>query len=458
MNLLFSLTTKPTIVKKPHTVALESVGVVVAATRKPFPNIKQKLRLASSTLICTGLPAISFAEAQDLDVKATSVYYFEEEGINVKENVIRAKKEIGDESFVSATYIIDVMSGPSPTGAATLNQPQTFTTPSGSNIVIPSGERPRLEFKDTRQAILLNYSRPINALLKTQIGVSYSTEEDYESVGLSTVFLYDTNQKHTTFETGISANYDNITPVGGTPNTLASTQMATTTGVNNKRKIDGLLGVTQILNRFSLIQANLTLSHSNGYHTDPYKMFSLLDSDLNPIPTHSYFREKRPDTRNTSILYLRHILNLSQNTFNTRFRFFKDDWDINSYTLDSLYTYEFSNNQQIQLHGRYYLQSRAKFYHPYIATGYGNDIEDRDVILINTSNPLSLENNIDYVSADSRLSHFYSYTLGIKYSKRFSQFDSKLDIRLDHIRQYEKKSGASLLRAWIAQIAIKLLY
>ncbi len=75
---------------------------------------------------------------------------------------------------------------------------------------------------------------------------------------------------------------DTINAVGGTPVPLApmlglgdtSNKVA---GDQSKDVLDFLVGVTQVINRSTLVQLNYSLSQSDGDLTDPYKIISVVD-------------------------------------------------------------------------------------------------------------------------------------------------------------------------------------
>ena len=48
-------------------------------------------------------------------------------------------------------------------------------------------------------------------------------------------------------------------------------------GDQSKDVTDLLIGVTQVLNRHTIVQFNYSLSQADGYLTDPYKVLSVVD-------------------------------------------------------------------------------------------------------------------------------------------------------------------------------------
>ena len=67
---------------------------------------------------------------------------------------------------------------------------------------------------------------------------------------------------------------------------------------DSRNIIDLLFGVTQVIDRSSLFQVNLTLSESDGYMTDPYKIVSLVDDvSGETVPTAALARACTASTR-----------------------------------------------------------------------------------------------------------------------------------------------------------------
>ena len=229
---------------------------------KKFHSIKSQLTVATCSLLTT-TPVLS-ENNTPLDITLSSMIYSEEGRVLVNEDVLQIRKEINDEEFVTARYIFDTMSGPSPNGLPKLQTPQTVTSPSGTTTTSAASEEPTFSFRDTRHALSLEWKKPLSRLLATTNSVSVSKEYDYFSVGGSTSWNYEINNRLTTITTGVGGNYDIITPEGGTPQPLGGANSEKNLPDQDKGELDALLGVTQILDRQTLLQANYTVGYSKG--------------------------------------------------------------------------------------------------------------------------------------------------------------------------------------------------
>jgi len=414
-----------------------------------YKSIRQQLTVATCSLL-TAIPVLAI-DTSPLDISLSSMIYSEDGRVLVNEDVIEVQKEIDDDEFVTVRYIFDVMTGPSHNGLPKLDTPQTLTSPSGSTVTSKTSEEPTFAFRDTRHALNLEWEKPITRLLSTTNAVSISGEYDYLSAGGSSSWNYDINDRLTTLTAGVAANYDLITPVGGTPLGLGSSDSEKNLGDQKKGELDALIGITQVIDRKTLLQANYSIGYSKGYLTDPYKLVAYLNNvDLVPVSDNPYFYEKRPNTRLTHAFYLQLIRDFDDDVLRAAYRYFIDDWQIKSHTYELKYSFSLLHENELQFHYRYYTQTAADFYHYFLINDARAGVNNHDVVT-----ELS---QLEYASADHRLGNLKSETIGVKYSQRFVSKQSKLDLRLDRMIQQDQKGKFNDLKAWIAQIVFKFIY
>lgn len=421
---------------------------------KSGASIKAALSMATCALLNTPVvAAYSFDFGSgNTELKASNTLYAEDKRVIVDESIVSLKQEIDDAEFLKATVIVDVMSGASPNGLPRINKPaeaNTVTSPSGGNISLRSDRDQTFHFRDTRGALALEWQKPLNRLLSTTTGLSFSTEYDYYSAGISSNWSRDTEDRLTTVNTGFAGNYDIINPVGGVPQGLTSTEQDKINTYKKKSEFDFLLGVTQVLTRQTLLQANYVANFKSGYLTDPYKLVIFLDNDdLAPVNNDPYFYEKRPDSRLSHIVFLNLIQNIKENVLKLSYRYFDDDWGIKSHTAEARFSINYKEKSSVQFKYRYYVQNNAYFYHYHLVDGEFAGIDSRDVV----DHPGSLK----YVSADYRLGNLQSHTLGMKISRSFPEKNARLDLRLDRIISSDKKDRFETIRAWVVQIVGKI--
>jgi hypothetical protein len=222
--------------------------------------------LAAATCSLLGAAAVAPVEAQEVpkwQVDSSLLYYGENEG-RVKDAslAIRGKRDFEDDRFLSIDLSVDTLTGASPSGAIAQGGAQTFTSPSGKAVYSTDAGKIPLDdtFKDTRFAVGINWSQPLARVYTASAGLSFSSEYDYTHAGASLGLSRDFNQRNTTVSAGLSYSQDDIDPVGGAPTPLSAMldvdDVSNRSGTKSKDILDVLLGVTQVINRTTVVRLN----------------------------------------------------------------------------------------------------------------------------------------------------------------------------------------------------------
>jgi len=365
-------------------------------------SIRQVLTAATGCLL--GASGAQAETESGWKTDAALLIYNETDRVSAFEPAISLKKTYDDESILGIKLVYDALTGASHNGAAESDQVQTFTRPSGKgSYETASGEVPLDDtFRDSRASLSLSYEQPLDRMNKIIYGGNVSAEHDFTSMSGSATYLHDMNQRNTTLSAGFSFEYDSITPEGGLPVALTEMQASTQTQVrgedsDTRTMTELLFGVTQIIDRHTLAQFNYGFSTSSGYHTDPYKIVSVLNSDgtLNAANglNGTYIYENRPDSRTKHSLYAKVKRFIGGDVGDISYRYMWDDWDVASHTIDTHYRFNMDNNWYIEPHVRYYQQQAAEFYR------------------YSLSNAEAIP---EFVSADYRLGDLTATTFGAK--------------------------------------------
>jgi hypothetical protein len=389
-----------------------------------------------SVATCSLLGSPAQAEEGEWDVDSAILYYAEDnDRIQAVEPVISGRKDLGDEEAVSFKLVIDSLSGSSATGAVPSANVQTFTTASGNGTyaVAPNETPLDPEFKDTRVAYSMNWEKPIDRNNRRNYGFNVSKEYDFTSISANALWQHDANQKNTTYSYGLNVEFDEIDPVGGINDPLTSMVDQNKGSSSDSRNIiDLLFGVTQVIDRSSLFQINLSLSEADGYMTDPYKLVSVVDATGEPI---DQLFENRPDSRSRQSLYGKYKKTLgNDDVFTASYRYMTDDWGIDSNTFDFAYRFKFNQGYFLQPRLRLYDQTAADFYAYFLV---GDPVPE-------------VPND---VSADYRLGEMEATTVGIKFGREYDRQHS-WSVRLE---QYEQTGESSPSEA-IGQLQSQDLY
>ncbi len=411
-------------------------------TRSDNRSISVTLAAATCSLLGGGIPAPVDAQEEPAWDFNTSLLYYGEDDDRVKDYSVSAiaRRMFVDDRFLTIGLTVDVLTGATPNGAIKQDVPQTFTRPSGDGAyTVAAGELPLDDtFKDTRAAFTVSWQQPVGETSLINIGASASREYDYTHIGLNAKFARDFNRRNTTLSAGIALSTDSLDPVGGAPTPLTPMldvgNKSNRRGDEDKDVLDIVVGVTQVVSRNLIVQANYSYSNSDGYLTDPYKVLSLVDSTTGDTlprvpapgaegPSHQFLFENRPDDRTKHSIYGQAKYYMNGKVLDASYRFMTDDWEIDSHTVDLRYRIPFGADRYFEPHLRFYTQTEAEFY----------------MLSISDSQPLP-----SFASADYRLGDFDAITLGIKYGWK-TRNDNEMSVRVEGYRQTGSIPGNQII-------------
>lgn len=409
-------------------------------------SIKNKLTIATCTLLSQQSgEALAIENAWEID--SSALYYSEaDDRVSVTKLVASVGGDVTDRDRVTIQAVLDTMSGSTPSGAVkTSGGSNTVTGPSGgggTGVSDPNASA-LAKFDDTRLANSLTWSHKHDNNWTMDYNGAVSIENDYRSFSAAATANKETASKDYRFTLGIAGTYDQIyrVGVGGTPVPLTQIADNLYAGEGEKNSTDLILGVTHVINRRTVGQVNLAYGIANGYLTDPYKVFSVVDRATDqPIDDSSYY-EKRPGSRNrTSITFkLNHQTYPANNIIHGSYRYYTDDWDVDSHTLDFNYRFTLANTNYIEPRIRLYQQTKANFYQNefYVDNAAGLD-------------PTTLFP--EYISADYRLDDMKSVTAGVRYGREIGN-DGHIRARLEYMHQSFDHSEFDTNKAIIFQVA-----
>tara|TARA_R110000744_G_scaffold36994_2_gene85062 strand:- start:675 stop:2018 length:1344 start_codon:yes stop_codon:yes gene_type:complete len=421
--------------------------------KKPPVNIKAALTIAASALLGTIPKTVVAAENttkskkalkdSSWDFESALLFYSESDRVSAAEAILNGQKTFENDEVLNIKLTVDVLTGASANGAAAQPNVQTFTRPSGKGSYQTQVNETPLDdtFKDTRVQFNAQWTQPLAENYTGSAGVHISKEYDYLSLGINGNLAYDFNQKNSTFSVGLSYFQDTFEPEGGIP--LAFASMPAAFGANDvvdnsdkkadfnaSRRIDSddkttadiMFGFTQVINRRMIMQFNYSYSKVDGYLNDPFKVLSLVDSTG---IAQDYVYENRPDSRLKQSLYAQTKYHFEQNIIDVSYRYMWDDWELDSHTIDSKLRVPLSRQSYIEPHFRFYKQSAAQFYQPFL---------------------VELNTLPEFASADYRIGEMRAYTLGIKYGTTLSD-GNNLSFRLEYYRQDPTDAGHKALGA-----------
>ncbi len=313
---------------------------------------------------------------------------------------------IGKNMTFSANAVRDVISGASPKYNRKDGKGNIIQTLSSASI------------SDQRDGVNSNLTYFFdNASLN--LGAGFSQEQDYTSRFANSNLSWDFNKKLTTLNLGGSVAFDVVEPTNVNQDCskgiVTNEDTGAVRGANcHKTSQQYLLGVSQILDKNSLLQLNMTYSNSEGYLSDPYKEVRFYkNGNLNNAaltPGEGFGRDTRPHNKNQFAWlaqYVRHFEAMNNAALHADYRFGMDDWGINSHTTELSWHQPIGAGFQLIPRFRYYSQDSADFYAPFFvgkAKDYG------------------------VYSSDYRLAGFGAMSGGIKLAKTFTELNKPIEL------------------------------
>ncbi|MCB1183077.1 DUF3570 domain-containing protein [bacterium] len=383
-----------------------------------------------------GLLGLGGSGAEATEVRTAILGYTEPDRVSAFEAIIDGNHQFSDGKIVNFRLVYDALTGASASGATPASYAQTFTRPSGEgSYVTAPGETPLDDtFRDTRVAVSGGLNLPLGRLSRLGFGLYGSGEHDYTSLGANFNLTRDLNQKNTTLALRGAFFHDSISPEGGRPVPLspmrpAYTPKARLAGDGTKGVMDLGLGLTQVLDRKTVLHLNYTFSHVTDYQSDPYKILTVVDASgdprggTDPMGADAFLFESRPDARTKHVLFGRVARHLGEDVVQFSYRYFTDDWGIASHTLDLTYRWELGGGKYLKPHVRYYDQAGADFYRRYLVDG---------------------EALPEHASADYRLGDMHALTYGLTYGRPVG-VGQELTVRLEYYAQMGESHPADAI-------------
>jgi hypothetical protein len=387
--------------------------------------------LATITAALLGSGAVSMGEQGKLE---SSILYYSESGrVRAGEGIVNISKQLKGDRNIGVKLTLDGLTGATPNGAAPSSKVQTFTGASGrtQNVVQPGVIPLDGSFRDMRFAVDANLSQPWNRVTTSVFGGHFSAEHDYYSFGVNSGITRDFNRKNTTLGLSGSYSHDIVAPRGSVPIPFAflpapappsedGRESRGNHSTRPKEVFDVVFGVSQILDRKTIMRLNYSYNRTSGYLNDPYKILSVVN-DQNSMDAGepvNYVYESRPRSTGRQALYGQVRRDLSGNTIDLSYRYFWDNWGITSHTVDVFYRWQLGGDKALQPHLRWYHQSQANFYRAFLVDGVAFP---------------------QYASADTRLAKFSALTAGLQYSLPISG-GSRLNMTAEYYTQVGDRS------------------
>ena len=314
--------------------------------------------LTAAALALPGMAPEARAEAPPRAVSVDSNFSrYEENAGRMRVDIYQSVMTVplGDKFSITANGVKDVVTGASPVavghgrnGYGPRSEPLSLVMSSASIF-------------DVRDEVDIGVNYFLNDTTTLGVNAGRSSENDYTSDFFNINGRVELNDKKTTLAVGYGYNSDKVWEI---VDNFGQKEKAPGVG-GVKHTNQGMLGVTQVLDKDSLAQLNLTYTHSDGYLSDPYK-YSLVYNYSNPYFP-DYVRDSRPGHRDQFAVLLRYVRNfslLNNAALHADYRFYSDSWGIDAHTFELTWIQPVAYHIELRPRLRYYAQGSADFYQP----------------------------------------------------------------------------------------------
>ena len=265
------------------------------------------------------------------------------ERYEIQSHSLRAVRPVGERS-VGVDVMYETLSGASPW------------------YVLPDGETGEPEqvmsgptIHEERIDVSLSGDTPITPQLSLSMSGGISDEDDYQARYGTAEIAYEPPQLPATLTASVSYSDDTLDPTeGATPVSVDSA---------DKSSLRSTVSASYALNRNTLVQGAVGYQRHSGFLSDPYKAAFIRDT-ANTVP------DARPRGRRGVHLLtrLRHFVESFSGALHADYRYYEDDWDIHSHTVELPWHQTLSERWRISPGVRWYSQSQAFFYAPFFDT------------------------------------------------------------------------------------------
>ncbi|WP_394808610.1 DUF3570 domain-containing protein [Nitrosomonas sp.] len=281
----------------------------------------------------------------------------------------------GASPILNSTILLD--RDLNPIGTDPLTKQSTGVVDSRSVLVMSSASP-----ETRRQANFgLSHERNESAV---NVGGGFSRERDYQSSFGNMGARLDFNQKLTSVKFGGGYTHSQVGAILDGDSSPYITKTAYAQQIVNRSGSEILkgnrqdwianVGLTQVLSKNALIDANIGYTHSNGFLENPYKATSIIFIDPTKLNSNLIagdvraFIEQRPNIRNQVALNAKyiHYINPFNAALHLGYRLSVDDWGVNTNTFDASWVQPVGSGWTLTPRIRYYSQDSASFYQPFL--------------------------------------------------------------------------------------------
>lgn len=329
---------------------------------------------------------------------------------------IMLNKDFGTDYTLNVNVVADAVSGASETFYDASSGASAYSRGIGVNA--SDVEYGNVEYDDTRVAGGATLITRFENRDELTVGLNYSSESDFYSAEGSLEYMHWlTSSKNNSLSLGLSYQSNEVL-VKCNPDSATSSCDAGS-GASEAMTNDAInvqASYFQNINSESYAKVSLFYIGDSGYLTNPYSnvVRNYVDGG-----TADVVGENRPDSRAAYGLSLKYANAITSNlSAHIGYRYYTDDWDIDSHTIDTDFYYEPSSDWLIKLGLRYYMQSEANFYSAEKDYFTNEEFASSDIRL-GKFNAITYKTDIEYKISDD-----FSANFGVNYYDQSEGLDA----------------------------------
>ena len=220
----------------------------------------------------------------------------------------------------------------------------------GKPVQVMSGA----SIRDQRLGAEASYGLPLGGI-DWGFRLGYSTERDYRAIHTGIEAQFTPDNKNYTLSGGVGYSADRLEPTDG-----GSTRYPTRISEASKNGLTAYGGVSWVVGARTTVQTSLSYGRDSGFLSDPYKEAFI-------VAAAGTVADSRPDGHQSWALSakLRHYFGGLGAAARADYRYYHDDWSIESHTLELGWDQALGETWRVSPAVRWYSQSQAFFYSPY---------------------------------------------------------------------------------------------
>jgi hypothetical protein len=362
-----------------------------------------RLSLAAAAIITS-----MAVQAEDY-VSVQYLQYDENENrTSVSAPSIMLNKDFGTDYTLNVSLVLDAVSGAtqgyyvdSGSGAS------AFSREDGVNS--SDVEYGNIDYEETRVAGAALLTTRFDNRDELTVGISRSNESDFYSTEASADYMHwldDSKNKSLSFGLSYQSN-EILRRCDGVDGCSGASEAMDSTAINSQ------ISYFQNIDNSSYAKVSLFYSNDDGYLTNPYLNVVRNNNGVTADVT----AENRPDSKTAYGIALKYANALTDNlSLHLGYRYYSDDWGIDSHTLDTDVYYELGSDWLFKLGLRTYVQGEADFYNG--ADDYfTNEVYASSDQRLSDFNALTYKANVEYkISKDLDVNfgaHLYDQSTGL---------------------------------------------